>query len=190
MLHQEGRCRTGQEKAKRLAACAASRSSSSVTIVSLPIVGPRLPMSTAVSAAGTTVEPTASVEPATTVEASTSAAMESAYWTAGKATSTDETTTADKSTSADKPTSTDEAATAPTTATPAPTRTPTATTPVSAIPRASADEHSTCEPARSVIAVRRARVRRVSVVAVLACRSSANVTRSNSHAHANPDLSL
>ena len=61
---------------------------------------------------------------------------------------------------------------------------------VSVKPRPRADEQTTGEPARSVVAVRRTRVRRISVVAVLAYRRSGIVSRAKSYAHANPDLGL
>jgi hypothetical protein len=62
--------------------------------------------------------------------------------------------------------------------------------PVSAIPRPGTDEHSTGKVARSIIAVGCTRVRCISVVAVRAYRRSGNVSRPESHTHANPDLRL
>jgi hypothetical protein len=61
---------------------------------------------------------------------------------------------------------------------------------VSVKPRSRADEQTTGEPARSVVAVRRTSVRRISVVAVLAYRRSGIVSRAKSYTHANPDLGL
>jgi hypothetical protein len=56
--------------------------------------------------------------------------------------------------------------------------TPTAASPISVIPRAGADEYAASEPVRTVVAIRRASVRVISVVAVRANRS-----RANSYAH-------
>src|SRR5580704_15402216 len=82
---------------------------------------------------------------------------------------------------------------APTTVTPPPASaapTPTAPSPGPAptVPRASADEHASCEPVRPVITVPRARIGCVAIVSVLANRRFANVARSNSYAYA--DLRL
>jgi hypothetical protein len=65
---------------------------------------------------------------------------------------------------------------APAPATVAPTASP-------AIPWAGTDKHSACEPIRPVIAVRRASVRIVPVVAVGAYRCCSDVAWTDSHAH-------
>jgi hypothetical protein len=77
------------------------------------------------------------------------------------------------------------ASTAPT-ATVAPAATPVKTvapTAAPTIPGAGADEHSTREPIRPIVAVRRTSVGRIAVVAVFAHRRSAHIARSNPHAH-------
>ena len=52
-----------------------------------------------------------------------------------------------------------------------------------AIPGAGADKHSTSEPIRPIVAVRRASIRRVAVVAIVAHRRTANIARADPHAH-------
>jgi hypothetical protein len=69
-------------------------------------------------------------------------------------------------------------------ATPIKTVAPTAAPTMSpAIPGAGADEHSTSEPIRPIVAVRRTSVGRIAVVAVLAHRRFPHIARSNPHAH-------
>lgn len=68
-------------------------------------------------------------------------------------------------------------------------------TPISVVPRAGADEDSTDEPIRTVVAVWRARVRRIRVIAVGANRSWTDVRRANANSHgpnshANSDANL
>jgi hypothetical protein len=77
------------------------------------------------------------------------------------------------------------ASTAPT-ATVAPAATPVKTvapTAAPTIPGAGADERSTSEPIRPIVAVRRTSVGRIAVVAVLAHRLTPHIARSNPHAN-------
>jgi hypothetical protein len=119
----------------------------------------------ATAANGATVEPT-----------SRRATRKSA--SAYNSTSTSKPTSAYKSTSTHKSTSADEPTSAPAAATPA-----TAPTAVPAPPRTSADKQSTRKPVRPVVAIRRAGIRVISVVAVRACRLCI-------HSHANRNLRL
>lgn len=115
----------------------------------------------------------ATVETSATVKAACGAAMEAANRTMGKPACT-------------KGTASDEARTP----VEAVTITPAAAAPAvsPAIPRTSTNEYATHKPVRSVVAVRRARVGIIIVVAVSAGRRSPNIARSN--CHANPYLCL
>jgi hypothetical protein len=117
---------------------------------------------TTVEASATTVEATArgSAEPATTVEAVTTKST-------AEATTTYKSATTHESPPADEPTT---EATAKTPASPRATPAP---------PGAGADEHSTREPIRPIVAVRRTSVGRIAVVAVLARRRTPHIA----HAH-------
>jgi hypothetical protein len=151
---------------------------------------------TAVSATAVEAPATATMEAAATatMEAAATATVEAAMWGAVKSTASAATKAADwtagKAASADKATSVTPAATSvtPAAASIAPTGAPAAASPVSVIPRAGADKQSACEPARPVVAIRRTRVRSVSVVPVLAYRCRTNIARPKTHA--NPDLRL
>jgi hypothetical protein len=57
------------------------------------------------------------------------------------------------------------------------------TAPAATVAPAGADEHATSEPIRPIVAVRRASIRRVAVVAVVAHWRTAHVARANPHAH-------
>src|SRR5580658_8941634 len=159
-------------KQKRPAAFAASRSSPAYQ-EQLPVSATAMPTTSAVEAATT-------VEASTTMKPSADATTEAATVTASAVTA-----------SAVVAASAIVAATvAPTTAaitpaTVAPTTSPAAPTPRAspAIPRAGANEYAASEPV-SVISVRRACVRVVSVVAVVAGR------RTITHPHADCDLCL
>jgi hypothetical protein len=145
----------------------------------------------AVEAAATTVEATAAaVEPATTVEAT--AAVEAAARgsaesiatvepvttkSTAEATTTYKSATTHESPPADEPT-TEAAIEAEATA-----KTPASPWATPAPPRAGADEHSTREPIRPIVAVRRTSIRRVAVVAIVAHRRTVHIARSNPHPH-------
>ncbi len=73
---------------------------------------------------------------------------------------------------------------------PGPNPGPNRPAPVAVIPRPGADKHPTREPARSVVTVRRASVRCISVIAVCTHRRSANISRPNSYAHADLRLGI
>jgi hypothetical protein len=124
---------------------------------------------TTVEASASTVEATArgSVEPATTVEAVTTTKA------TAEATTTCKSTTTHESPPADEPTTEAEAA-AETPASPRATPAP---------PGAGADEHSTREPIRPIVAVGRASVGRVAVVAIFARRRPPHIARAKPHAH-------
>jgi len=156
-------------------------------------ISPGLPMSAAAMSATTTVESTtaatvesaaSTMDRATTMETASRAAVEAASRTACKATS------AGKAASTVKTSSTDESASAPPASTPA--ATPTTPTPRAspAIPRPGANKHSARKPIRPVVAVRRASVRCVVVIPVLAYRRSANISVSRSISHTHADLRL
>jgi hypothetical protein len=68
--------------------------------------------------------------------------------------------------------------------------TPSTPAPISVKPRPGANEQSARKPAWPVIAVRCARVGRISVIAIRACRRSGNVSWPDSHTHTYPDLCL
>jgi hypothetical protein len=112
---------------------------------------------------------------ATTVE--TTAAVKAARRTVRKSTSADEATITHESPPADEPT-TAEATTVEATA-----KTPASPRATPAPPGAGADEHSTREPIRPIVAIRRTSVGRIAVVAVVAHRRPPHIARSNPHAH-------
>jgi hypothetical protein len=148
---------------------------------------------TSVSTTPTSVEPaaTSAVEPTAAVE-STTATMKSTVATEPTA-SVETRRTAGKASTVKAPVADEAAAPEPSVITvkiSSKAATPTTPTPGSspAIPRAGADENSARKPIRPVVAVRRAGVGRVIIVAVLAYRRGPNVAGTKTHAHA--DLRL
>jgi hypothetical protein len=89
-----------------------------------------------------------------------------------------------KSTSADEATITHESPPAAEATTAEATgKTPASPRATPAPPGAGADEHSTREPIRPIVAIRRTSVGRIAVVAVVAHRRPPHIARSNPHAH-------
>jgi hypothetical protein len=124
-----------------------------------------LPMAAAVTAATTVEAATAAVDSSATVEAATA------------------THRATAETAANRAASCEASATVEAVPVPAVSAAPTTSTPTAAEPRSSADEQATGEVARAVVAVRRARVRVIAVVAVGADGSRTDIAWANAHAY-------
>src|SRR5258706_6401676 len=163
----------------------AVESSSSTAVEATAATTVKASTVTTVESAATAVEATyaATMEAITAAEAAACAVSKAAP--AVKTSSTIETSSTTKAASTAKASST-EVVTVPTaTPTSAPASAPSASP---AIPWPGADEHSTCEPVRPVVAVRRARIGIIIVVAVRAHRRSIPVARTKSNT--NTDLRL
>jgi hypothetical protein len=143
----------------------------------LPVSATTAAVETATSAMEAAATAAAAEASAPTVE--TSAAVEAARRTVRKSTSADEATTTHKSATTHESPPTDE----PTTEAEATAKTPASPRATPAPPGAGPDEHSTREPIRPIVAVRRTSVRRIAVVAVVARRRTPHIARSKPHAH-------